>query len=140
MALWQRHLASLAVLLLLFAPASGLCSQRGPAGTAEGACPMSGADTPCCCNEGCHEPADAQPEQSPDECPQMQRSDERLAPLPRAGVAYQPVLSPLVYTLPGSFEPESVRQGRLAAFVDYRPMIPPEAKSSLLAQRCALNT
>jgi len=41
--------------------------------------------------------------------------------------------------VPAAFQPESVRRAQFPWPVIYRPAAPPEAKSSLLAQGCALN-
>jgi hypothetical protein len=137
---FQQQFAWVAVLLLLTAPTFGLCTQRDPGAAPAGGCSLRGAEASCCCEQSCDSPGDAKPQQSPDDCPRMQRADDRLAPSPRASMTYQPVASPFAYWLPASFEPASVRQASLASLGTYHPLTPIEAKCSLLAQGCALNT
>jgi hypothetical protein len=102
---------------------------------------MGGADgASCCCADACDSHSGTDHPNPSDKCPQIQSSDDHWTPGPRVTVDRNLLPAVQWMMLPGAFEPESVRQGRAGWAVTYRPLIPPEAKNSLLAQGCALNT
>ena len=100
---------------------------------------MLEADSGCCCGETCEPASHPREERGPDDCPQMQDAEQRPALLPRSGLTHPRVPSTFFHALPAFQEPASMRSSLAAARIAYRPLIPPEAKNSLLAQACALN-
>jgi len=134
------------MLTLVFGPLVGLCG--APASAVAGTpkhCAMNQASgrsgASCCCDDPCGaESKDHAPGRMPENCPQANSADAHCPPVSRASLDRSQAFSVAWPVLPAAFQPEAVRAARSPWPVAYRPLIPPEAKSSLLAQRCALNT
>ena len=139
---YRKYLAWLAVVAFLFGPLTGLCTMQAwaSAATAHG-CPTAGAeDASCCCGDPCESHSGMEDPSPSDHCRQVQSLDDHWTPGPR--VTVDRILLPTLQwaTLSVAFQPETVRRAQAPWPVTYRPSVPVEAKSSLLAQGCALNT
>lgn len=137
-----QHLAWLAIVALILGPLSGVCTMEASASdeTAQ-ACPMGSDDgASCCCDEPCESPSGSDRPNPSDRCDQLQSFDDHWIPGPRVSVDRTFLPAVELAVLPDLLQPASVQQARAPWPVTYHPLIPPEAKSSLLAQGCALNT